>query len=63
MKTFKITYIDPATEEERVIIQDFEDTVSPNISAREWAEDFAYSLADKGEHKVEELEIKNKERA
>jgi hypothetical protein len=50
---FKITYTDPETQETMVVKQVFEDSKDLDISAREWAEDYAYSLADKGWHKVE----------
>lgn len=51
MKKFKITYINPDTQEEEEVIQSFEDTQT--VTAEEWAEDYAYSLADKGPHTVE----------
>jgi len=51
---FEITYTDPETQETITVNHAFEDSKDPNISAREWAEDYAYSLADKGWHKVEE---------
>ena len=67
-KKFKITYIDPETGVEAVVVKEFEDTIVKNsnpkivnseikvdITAEEWAEDLAYSLADKGYHKVEEI--------
>ncbi len=46
---FKITYID-ADGETRAVTKEFED--SPGVTAEEWAEDYAYSLADKGEYSV-----------
>ena len=45
MNKFKITYTG-SDGEERTVIQDFED--SPDITAKEWADDYAYTLADKG---------------
>jgi len=52
MAKFKIKYTDPETGEEEVV-KDFEDT--PTVSAREWAEDYAYTLADKGHYEIEEV--------
>lgn len=57
MARFKITYADPETEELIITTEDFFD--SDNITAEEWAEDFAYAKADKGFHTVEKL-IKRK---
>ena len=54
---FRITYTDPETGEEKIEEGDFIASQSPPISAREWAEDYAYSLADKGAYKVEEVEL------
>lgn len=54
---FKITYLDPTTEEIKVVFEEFHETFHghiPNITALEWAEDCAYGLADKGYYKVEE---------
>ena len=53
MAQFKITYADPETEEIRTTIEEFFD--SDNITAKEWAEDYAYAKADKGFHTVERL--------
>ncbi|AMB48380.1 hypothetical protein [Methylobacterium sp. AMS5] len=64
MKRFRITYADPETREDITIEREFGDTpreVTTNgfvvgpISARTWAEDFAYALADKGSYKIEEI--------
>lgn len=52
-KEFKITYRDPDTNEKVVTYQKFEDT--PTITAKQWAEDYAYTLADKGWYTVEEV--------
>ena len=55
---FKITYTDPDTHEECVEVCEFEDYVMDNgdiLTAMEWAEDYAYTRADKGPHKVEEI--------
>lgn len=64
---YKITYTDPQSGEKKVVEEDFKDSppcgvvpgyndVAHNgISAREWAEDLAYSLADKGAYTVEEV--------
>ncbi len=66
-RVFEITYTDPETEQEVVVVEEFEDTDSEitgplfdkpkkiKISAREWAEDYAYMLADKGPHTVREI--------
>ena len=50
---FKITYDDPETGESKVIYDTFDD--ASEITAKECAEDYAYSLADKGYYKVEEV--------
>ena len=62
---FKIEWTDPDTGEYQQKIDEFEDSpagVCPNtgtrygaISARMWAEDHAYMLADKGWHRVTEV--------
>lgn len=55
---FKITYTDPDTNEECVEVCEFEDYVMDNgdiLTAEEWVEDYAYTRADKGPHKVEEI--------
>jgi len=70
---FKITYIDPIIEEKKTVVMEFEDTPNAeikfhakdkstfvNISAREWAEDYAYSLADKGWYNIEQLSMKGR---
>ena len=66
-KTFKITYTDPITGDMRITTETFKDTpkalveipgqepTTVNISAKEWAEDYAYMLADKGSYKIEEM--------
>jgi hypothetical protein len=53
MARFKISYLDPKTGEPKVVFEDIEPT--ENITAREWAEDHAYSLADKGKFEIEEI--------
>ena len=50
---FLITYTDPKTGEEVRIVKEFGNT--DNISAYEWAEDWAYMAADKGPYKIEEV--------
>lgn len=50
---FKITTQHPETGEPIEEILSFED--SDEISAEEWAEDYAYTKADKGPHEVEEI--------
>jgi hypothetical protein len=52
MAKFLIEYRDPTTEEWKQEMVEFLDSAS--IPAKEWAEDYAYTLADKGEHKVTE---------
>ena len=67
-KKFKIEYIDPTTKEMCEFVEEFTDTppmgiipgfndveLPRGIPAKEWAEDLAYSLADKGWHKVTEV--------
>jgi hypothetical protein len=53
VKKFKITYRDPDTGELIELVEEFED--SPGIAAHEWADDYAYTLADKGWYKIEEM--------
>lgn len=50
MALFRIEYREPGTGETLTKEVEFEDT--GEISAREWAEDHAYTLADKGPHVV-----------
>lgn len=67
-KEFEIRFIDPETGVETVVVKEFEDTIVKNsnpkivngeikvdITAEEWAEDYAYMIADKGPHTVREL--------
>lgn len=67
-KGFEIRYTDPETGAEAVVIKEFEDTIvensnpkivngeiNVNISAEEWAEDYAYMIADKGPYTIREL--------
>lgn len=69
MTRFRIEYTVPGTEDRAVVEQDFEDTppsgVIPGfndiahngISARQWAEDYAYTLADKRmDYKITEIQ-------
>jgi hypothetical protein len=51
---FKIEFNDPETGEPRVEYKDFEESFGPKITAREWAEDWAYSAADKGRYELSE---------
>lgn len=53
VKMFIFKWIDPETEELRQEIKGFADT--EGITAVEWAEDYAYTLADKGLYEVTEL--------
>lgn len=55
---FKITYLDPKDETSESWITeyvDFEASENPKISAMEWAEDYAYAVADKGAYHIEEV--------
>lgn len=64
---FEITYTDPDTQQTKVIEWEFFDTPNAlaevpgqepytvNISAEEWAEDLAYSLANKGNYSVKKI--------
>ena len=55
---FKITYQDPKTDEEVVEEKEFETTMAEQgttITALEWAEDYAYTMADKGHFTIEEV--------
>jgi hypothetical protein len=66
---FKITYTNPDTGDTETSIRDFVDSPkakveSPlfppyfvNITAREWAEDYAYAIADGGPYSI--MEVKN----
>lgn len=56
MSGFRITYRDPDTGESCVEERHFSDSYDPFfISARSWAEDYAYALADKGQYSVREI--------
>lgn len=60
MTHFRITYIDPETgepaEHEGVYHDSPESSDSVvKITAREWAEDHAYTLADKGAYQIKEI--------
>lgn len=66
MPLFRITYIDPDTQEQVTVRERYEDSPATEeipgftvahkfISAREWAEDAAYSYADKGPFTVTQL--------
>jgi hypothetical protein len=52
-KLFRITYMCPEREELITVDKEFED--GTDITALEWAEDWAYSMADKGYYSVEEF--------
>lgn len=52
MTTFSIEYRDPETGELRQTEAEFSDTV--DVTAKIWAEDYAYTLADKGSYTVKE---------
>ena len=53
-KKFRIEYLDPEDQECKEVLGEFEDTTDPDITAKEWAEDYAYGLADKGWYCVTE---------
>lgn len=56
MTRFLIQYRDPETNEEKEVEQDFEDSHDPHfISAKDWADDYGYMLADKGWYHITEL--------
>jgi len=56
MKTFKISYIKPDTEELVTEIKSFNDSKEGSlfISAAEWAEDYAYTVSNKGCYTITE---------
>ncbi len=67
-RLFQIEYIDPDTQHDVVVIKEFEDAPdcevrSPDgrilnvvdIDAKSWANDWAYSAADKGAYNVTEI--------
>ena len=53
MKNFKIKYLDPKTEEYVTIHKSFETT--GELTAEDNAEDYAYSIADKGPYTITEI--------
>ncbi len=53
MPKFQIVYLHHETEEVVKEIHEFKDTEV--ISAKEWAEDYAYTMADKGYYIVFEI--------
>ena len=55
MPNFLIEYKCPKTEEMKEKTVWFDDTPSCEVTAKEWAEDMAYSLADKGWYRVTEV--------
>lgn len=52
---FEIEYTNPETGEREKTVKTFEASTNPTISAKEWAEDYAYTIADKGWYKVTEI--------
>jgi len=54
-RKFKIEYRNPETREVETVYQEFEGSDDPAITAKEWAEDAAYSYADKGWYSVTEV--------
>lgn len=59
MAEFKIGYRDPGDGEYKTVYRSFDDTpATPThgaISASEWADDYAYALADKGPYTVTKM--------
>ncbi len=63
MPRFRIRYFDPVQEKEVEVVEEFNDTPAERagrlhvraVSAKEWAEDAAYTYADKHWHEVEEI--------
>lgn len=56
MTRFRIEYRDPETNELKEVEKECEDSTDPHlITAREWAEDHAYMLADKGWYRITEI--------
>ena len=51
-KIYKIVYKKPDTEEFTEVIKRFED--SEDITAYQWAKDYAYSVSDKGDYTITE---------
>lgn len=55
MAKFLIIFDDPVTGAQKEEVVEFFDSHFPEISAKEWAEDYAYMLADKGRYQVTEI--------
>jgi hypothetical protein len=53
MTIFRIQWTDPETGEAQDVEKEFHDT--PTVTAREWAEDWAYTQADKGPSTITEV--------
>ena len=47
---FRIEWKDPETNEDKEAFEEFEST--EDVTAREWAEDWAYARADKGWYRI-----------
>lgn len=57
MPLFEITYTDPESGDRKIVRQRFENSLNVRITAREWAEDYAYSLAGKNmDYQIEEID-------
>lgn len=54
MTIFRISYKDPETGEAKEVDHNFTAT-RDGTTAKEWAEDYAYAVADKGWFTIEEL--------
>jgi hypothetical protein len=54
-KRFQITYRDPDTLEKVKVEREFDHT--EEFPAKMWAEDLAYTLADKGWYEVKEMVV------
>ena len=58
-RLFRISWTDPETEEPETVEKWFED--SATVTAKEWAEDWAYTQADKGPNRVIEVPVAKQE--
>lgn len=52
-KTFEISYTDPETGEEKVVVKTFDG--DDKFPAAYWADDYGYTVADKGPYAIKEL--------
>jgi len=56
---FKITYT-TFTGEVKEVIKEFNNSPDADITAAEWANDYAYTMSDKGDYSIEALIVKDK---